>query len=79
MQQKISNMPRNIARIFIRHLAVAARSKVSVCRRPLAGIAGSKPVGGMNVCLSVCCEYFVLSGRGLCNGPIPLPGKFYRV
>ena len=31
-----------------------------------------------NGCL-VCCECFVLSGRGLCNGPIPPPEEVYRV
>jgi len=28
----------------------AARSKACVCGRSLAGIKGSNPVGGMNVC-----------------------------
>jgi len=40
---------------------VAARSKVWVCGRSLAGIVGSNPTGGMDVC----CECCVLSGRGL--------------
>jgi hypothetical protein len=53
---------------------VAARSKSWHCGRSLAGIAGSKPAGGMDV--SVCC---VLSGRGLCDGPITRPGESYRV
>jgi len=43
-------------------IAVAARSKAWVCGRSLAGIVGSKPTGGMDVC----CECYVLSGRGLC-------------
>ena len=30
---------------------VAALSKVWVCDRPPAGIVGSKPTGGMDVCL----------------------------
>ena len=30
---------------------VAARSKAWVCSRSLAGIAGSNPTGGMDVCL----------------------------
>ena len=38
-----------------------------VCGRSLAGIAVSNPAGDMNVYLFLCC---VLSGRGLCNGPI---------
>jgi hypothetical protein len=32
-------------------LPVAARSKVWVCGRSLAGIIGSNPVGGMDACL----------------------------
>jgi hypothetical protein len=38
---------------------VAARSKVSVGGSSLAGIAGSNPTGGMDVCLLlsvVCCQ-----------------------
>jgi hypothetical protein len=27
----------------------------------------------------VCCECCVLSGRGLCDGPIPRPEKSYRL
>ena len=38
--------------------------------RALAAIAGSNPVGGVDVCL-LC----VLSDRGLSNGPIPRPEK----
>jgi hypothetical protein len=30
----------------------------------------------MDVCL---CTVFVLSGRGLCDGPIPRPEEFYRL
>ena len=37
------------------------RSKARVCGRLLAGISGSNPAGGMDVCLFDCC---VLSGRG---------------
>jgi hypothetical protein len=32
-------------------IAVAARSKASVCGRSLTGIVGSNPSGGMDVCL----------------------------
>jgi hypothetical protein len=32
-------------------IPVAARSKAWVCVRSLAGIAGSNPTGGMDVCL----------------------------
>ena len=48
---------------------VADRSKARVCGRSLAGIAGSNPAGGMDVC--VLCECCVCSGRGLCDGPDP--------
>jgi hypothetical protein len=54
---------------------VAEWSKASVCGRSLAGIAVSNPAGGMDVCES--CECCVLSGRGLSDGPIPRPEKFY--
>ena len=43
---------------------LAARSKTWVCGRSLAGIAGSNPAGGMDVC----CECCVLSSRGPCVG-----------
>ena len=29
--------------------------------------------------MSVCCECCVLSGTGLCDGPIPRPRESYRV
>jgi hypothetical protein len=29
--------------------------------------------------MSVSCTVFVLSGRGLCDGPIPCPEEFYRL
>jgi len=48
---------------------VAVRSKAWVWGRSLAGIAGLNPAEGM----SISCECCVLSGRGLCDGPIPLP------
>jgi hypothetical protein len=41
--------------------------------RSLAGIAGSNPAGD----LDVCCECCVLSGRGLCDSPIPRPEEYY--
>ena len=39
-------------------IAVAARSKASVCGRSLAEIAGSNPAGDMDVCVVsvVCCQ-----------------------
>jgi len=50
-----------------RPIPVAARSKVWVCGRWLAGIEGLNPAG------SVSCECCALSGRGLCDGPITRP------
>ena len=42
-----------------------------VCGRSLAGNLGSNPADGMDICLlGVLC---VLSGRGLCDGPISRP------
>jgi hypothetical protein len=55
---------------------VAARSEAWVCGRALAGIVCSNPTGGMDVCP---CTVFVLSGRGLCDGPILRPEKSYRM
>jgi hypothetical protein len=40
-------------------IPVTALSKAWVCSRSLAGIAGSNPAGGMDVCLLlsvVCCQ-----------------------
>jgi hypothetical protein len=50
---------------------VAVRSKASVYGRSLAGIAGSNPTEGVSVRL--------LSGRSLCDGPIPRPEASYRL
>ena len=44
------------------------------CVRFLAGIAGSNPAGGKNVCRECC----VLSGRGLCEGLITRSGNLLR-
>ena len=53
-----------------------ARSKASACGHSLAAIAGSYLAGAWLSCL---CEYCVLSGRGLCDEPIPRPEESYRV
>jgi hypothetical protein len=45
--------------------------KAYVCGRSLAGIVGSNPTGGMDVCL--------LSGRGLCDELITRPEESYRM
>ena len=47
-------------------IAVAARSKAWVCGHSLAGIVGSNPAGGMDICLVdvVCCQVEV-SGVGM--------------
>jgi hypothetical protein len=51
------------------------QSTARVCGRSLAGIAGSNPAGRMDVS----CEYFELSGRGLCVWPITSPEESYSV
>jgi hypothetical protein len=51
-------------------IPVAEGSKAWVCSRPPAGIAGSNPVGSMDVCLC-------LSGTGLCDGLITRPEESY--
>jgi hypothetical protein len=60
-------------------IPVAAQSKAWVCGHLVAGIAGSNPAQGMDVCLL--CLYVVLScvGRGLCDGLINRPGESYCV
>jgi hypothetical protein len=49
----------------------------AVCGRLVAGVAGSNPAKGMDVC--VLCLYVVLScvGRGLCDGLITRPEESY--
>ena len=59
--------------MFIPPVPVAARSKASVCVHLLAGIVGSNPTWGMDVCFECC----VLPGRGLCNGLITRPEEIY--
>jgi hypothetical protein len=66
----------NIVTSLPRPTPAAAPSKAYVCGRALAGIVGSDPTGGMDVCLL---GVFMLSGRGLCNGPIPRPEESYRL
>jgi hypothetical protein len=60
-------------------IPVAARSKVKVCGRLVAGITGSNSARGIAVCLL--CLYVVLScvARGLCNGLITRPEESYHV
>jgi len=53
------------------------RVKADPSGRSLAGIAGSNPTGGMNICRSR--ERCVLSGRGLCDEPITRPEESHRM
>jgi len=55
-------------------IPVSARSMAQVCCCSLAGITGSIPVGGMDVCL-LC----VLSGIGFCVRLVTRPEVSYRV
>ena len=50
-------------------------SKALVCVRSLAVIAGSNPARRMGVC----CEYCVMPGKGLHDGPITDPEECYRL
>jgi hypothetical protein len=52
-------------------IPVTARSKACVCGRSLAAIAGSNGAGGV----VISCECCMLSGIGLCDGPIFRPGE----
>jgi hypothetical protein len=52
---------------------VAARSNVSVCECSLSGFKGSTSAGVMDVSR----QYCVLSGSGLCDGPIPCLEESY--
>ena len=54
---------------------MAARSKAWICGLSVAGIVGSNPAG----VIDVSCECCVLSGRGICEGPIPLLEESYSV
>jgi hypothetical protein len=57
-------------------IPVAARSKVWVCGRARAGIMSSNLTGGQGY---LSCTVFVLSDRGLCDGPITRPEESYRL
>jgi len=61
--------------IIYRPIPVAAQSKALVYGRSPAEIVGSNPTGGIDVC----CECYVLSGRGLCDGLITRPEDSYRL
>ena len=57
---------------FVKPIPVVELFKARVCGRSLTGIAGWHSAGGMYECC-------VLSGRDLCDGPIPRPEKSYRL
>jgi hypothetical protein len=57
-------------------IPTAAQSKAYVCGRERAGIVGSNPTKDIDVCLL---WVVTLSGRGLCDGPIPRPEEPYRL
>jgi hypothetical protein len=59
---------------YLQATPVAPRSKEWVCGLSHSGNVGSDPAGAW---MSVSCECCVLSGRGLCDGPIPRPVKAY--
>jgi len=53
-------------------IPVAAPSKAQVCSLSLAWIAGLNPDGDM-------CFFLVMTGRIICDGPIPHPEESKRV
>jgi hypothetical protein len=57
-------------------IPVAARCKASAFGRAPAGVVGVKPTESM---MCVCCECYVLPGRGLCDSLITRPEESYRV
>jgi len=57
-------------------MTILALSKVWICGRWLARIAGSNPAGDMG---SVFCECCVLSAKGLCDGPFPIAEESHGV
>jgi hypothetical protein len=56
-------------------VVLAARSNAWVCGRSHTGVAGSNPAGVM----VVCCESFVVPGRGLYGRPIGRLGESFRL
>ena len=67
---------RSCAGTVLKPIPVAAPSKVWICGRSLAGIVGSNPAGGIDIC--VLCVLCVFSGRDLCDGPITSPEESHR-
>jgi hypothetical protein len=65
--------------MFTRPIPVAARPKTQVCGLLVAGIAGSNPAPGMDVCLLCLCVVLSYVGRGLCYELITRPEESYRV
>jgi hypothetical protein len=72
---KYVNSTNRVLPKYCRLIPVISRSKVGVCGRSLAGIAGSNPSGVMDVC----CERCVLLGTGLWGGLITGTEESYRV
>lgn len=73
----VERIPEILGHCFLSQLIpVPARSKVWVCGRSFARIEVSNPPGSMGY---VSCEYCMVSGRGLCDGPIIRPEESYRV
>ena len=58
-----------------RPIPVASRSKLWACSSSLAAIAGANSAGAWIFFSCECCK---ISGRGLYDGPIPMPEESYR-
>jgi hypothetical protein len=61
---------------MLKPIPVAARSEAWYEAARLLGLRVRIPTG---VWITVRCEYCMLSGRGLCDGPITRPEESYRV
>jgi len=62
----------------------SSRSPIPNVARPKAWVRAARLLGlrvriAPGARMSVSCECCVLSGRGVCNGPIPRPEEYYRV
>jgi len=71
-----SGTDKTIYTIRISEKMTTAPCMVWVCGRSLMGYRVKIPLGTW---MSVTCEYFVLSGGVLCDGPIIRPEESYRV
>jgi hypothetical protein len=70
---------KNLADFIIIFNLLPDASGSAFCGCLVAGIPGSNPARGMDVCLLCLCSVLSCVGRGLCEGMINLPEESYRV